>query len=283
MLFFFGILCLFGVLVLVSLLVGVFVIGCMFIDVDYVCVEQFVNYKVILLVDYVVIKVKWFDDIYFVYVDYDVQGDCYLCMDSVIGYVELLFDQVKFVVVLGQLVGGKVFEVNKFGLQGILFIVDGCYQLIVYGKIYVCSVDVVCVKLLKGEVKGDEFGVLLLDKKSEVFICDWNLWVCDVVIGKEIQFIIDGVENFGYVIDNVGWKYIDNVIVEWLFDLIKIVIFQQDQCKIGDMYMVFIGVGYFKFEVWKYLLVGDKDVMMIECVIIDVLIKKVVWLDMLVD
>ena len=114
------------------------------------------------------------------------------------------------------------------------------------------------------------------DKKSEAFIRDWNLWVRDVATGKETQLTTDGVENFGYATDNAGWKHTDNAIVEWSPDSKKIATFQQDQRKTGDMYLCRTKVGHPELEAWKYPLAGDKDVTMIERVIIDVPTKKVV-------
>ena len=272
-----------GALVLASLSAGAFATGRTLTDADYARAEQFVNYKAIPLVDHAVTKVKWLDDTHFVYVDHDAQGDRYLRMDSATGRAEPLFDQAKLAAALGQLAGGKAPDANKLGLQGISLTADGRYQLTVHGKTYVCSADAVCAKPAKGEAKGDEPGALSPDKKSEAFIRDWNLWVRDVATGKETQLTTDGVENFGYATDNAGWKHTDNAIVEWSPDSKKIATFQQDQRKTGDMYMVSTGVGHPKLEAWKYPLAGDKDVTMIERVIIDVPTKKVVRLDMPAD
>ena len=130
---------------------------------------------------------------------------------------------------------------------------------------------------------GDEPGVLSPDKKSEAFIRDWNLWLRDVATGRETRLTTDGVENFGYATDNAGWKHTDNAILEWSPDSSKIATFQQDQRKTGDMYLVSTNVGHPKLQAWKYPLPGDKDVTMIERVIIDVPTKKVVRLDMAPD
>ncbi len=129
-------------------------------------------------------------------------------------------------------------------------------------------------------ITGDEPGALSPDKKSEAFIRDWNLWVRDVATGKETQLTTDGVKNFGYATDNAGWKHTDNAIVEWSPDSKKIATFQQDQRKTGNMYLISTKVGHAKLESWKYPLPGDKNVTMIERVIIDVPSQKVVRLQM---
>jgi len=108
------------------------------------------------------------------------------------------------------------------------------------------------------------------DGKRTAFIKDWNLWVRDVASGKETQVTKDGVENYGYATDNAGWAKSDRPIVLWSPDSKKIATFQQDQRRVGDMYLVTTEVGHPRLEAWKYPLPGDDNVAMIERVVIDV-------------
>jgi dipeptidyl aminopeptidase/acylaminoacyl peptidase len=108
------------------------------------------------------------------------------------------------------------------------------------------------------------------DGKQTAFIKDWNLWVRDLATGKETQLTTDGVENYGYATDNAGWSKSDRAIVLWSPDSKKIATYQQDQRKVGDMYLVNTQVGHPKLEAWKYPLPGDENVTMIERVVIDV-------------
>jgi dipeptidyl aminopeptidase/acylaminoacyl peptidase len=108
------------------------------------------------------------------------------------------------------------------------------------------------------------------DGKRGAFIRNWNLWMRDVATGKETQLTHDGVENFGYATDNAGWKHSDRAILTWSPDSKKIATFQQDQRHVGEMYLVRTKVGHPTLEAWKYPLVGDSIVTMIERVIIDV-------------
>ena len=118
------------------------------------------------------------------------------------------------------------------------------------------------------------------DKKLGAFIRDWNLWVRDMATGAETQLTVDGVKDYGYATDNAGWQHSDNAILLWSPDSTKIATFQQDQRKTGEMYLVPVTNSHPKLEAWKYPLVGDKDVTMIERVIIDVPTKKLVRLKM---
>jgi dipeptidyl aminopeptidase/acylaminoacyl peptidase len=113
------------------------------------------------------------------------------------------------------------------------------------------------------------------DKKKTAFIRDWNLWVRDVASGKETQLTTDGVKDFGYATDNAGWTRSDRPILLWSPDSKKIVTFQQDQRKVGEMYLVDTRVGHPKLEAWKYPLPGDEVVTMIHRVVIDVATGKV--------
>jgi len=118
------------------------------------------------------------------------------------------------------------------------------------------------------------------DKTKAAFIRNWNLWVRDLKTGKETQLTTDGVKDFGYATDNAGWQMSDNPIVVWSPDSKKIATFQQDQRKDGEMYLVPVTNGHPELKAWKYPLVGDKNVTMIERVIIDVDSAKVVRLKM---
>src|SRR5437667_343062 len=66
----------------------------------------------------------------------------------------------------------------------------------------------------------------------------------------------------------------------WALDSRKIATFQQDQRKDGEMYLVPVTNSHPQLKAWKYPLVGDKDVTMIERVIIDVPARKVIRLKM---
>ncbi len=113
-------------------------------------------------------------------------------------------------------------------------------------------------------------SVVSPDGKKAVFIKDHNLWVRDVVSGRETQLTTDGIKDFGYATDNAGWRKSDRPIVVWSPDSKKIATFQQDQRHVSDMYLVSTNIGAPKLEAWKYPLPQDKEVILIHRVIIDV-------------
>jgi dipeptidyl aminopeptidase/acylaminoacyl peptidase len=120
--------------------------------------------------------------------------------------------------------------------------------------------------------------VLSPDGTKAAFIKHYNLWVKDLNTGHETQLTTDGVKNFGYATDNAGWKHSDAPILRWSPDSKKIATFQQDERKVGDMYLVSTNVGHPKLEQWKYPLPGDSNIIMIQRVIVNVDTPKVIRL-----
>jgi dipeptidyl aminopeptidase/acylaminoacyl peptidase len=110
------------------------------------------------------------------------------------------------------------------------------------------------------------------DRRKAIFICDWNLWVKDVATGQERQLTTDGVKDFGYATSNAGWVTSAAPALSWSPDSKKIATQQQDERKVGDMYLVETPVngGHPVLRAWKYPLPGDPDVAMITRVVIDV-------------
>lgn len=121
------------------------------------------------------------------------------------------------------------------------------------------------------------------DKTKAAFIRNDNLWIRELASGKEYPLTTDGVKDYGYATDNAGWKHSDAPVVLWSPDSKKIATFQQDQRKVGDMYLVTTNVGHPELQAWKYPLPGDSNVIMIERVIIDVETPKVIRLKIPAD
>ncbi|WP_353269505.1 DPP IV N-terminal domain-containing protein, partial [Gemmatimonas sp.] len=117
--------------------------------------------------------------------------------------------------------------------------------------------------------RGRAPEVLSPDGTKAAFIRDWNLWVRDVATNQETQVTTDGVKDYGYATDNAGWVHSDRAILLWSPDSKKIATFQQDQRKVGEMYLVRTKVGHPELSAWKYPLPGDSIVSMIERVVID--------------
>src|SRR5438876_9039418 len=114
------------------------------------------------------------------------------------------------------------------------------------------------------------------DGKRAAFIRNYNLWVRDVVTGRETQLTTDGQKDFGYATDNAGWIKSDRPVVLWSPDSRKIATFQQDERAVGEMYLVNTKVGHPQLQAWKYPLPGDSLIATIERVVIDVDTPRVI-------
>ncbi|TBW29297.1 S9 family peptidase [Gramella sp. KN1008] len=125
--------------------------------------------------------------------------------------------------------------------------------------------------------------VLSPNGEKVVFIKEWNLWMRDLESGEETQLTSDGKENFGYATDNAGWRKSDKPILLWSPDSKKIATYQQDQRHINDMYLVSTNVGAPNLQKWKYPLPGDKEIIKIHRVIIEVDDPKVIRLNIPAD
>lgn len=84
--------------------------------------------------------------------------------------------------------------------------------------------------------------------------------------------------SFGYATDDAGWVHTNGPVLDWSPDSKEIATYQQDQRKVGNMYLVSTRIGHPRLEQWKYALPGDKHVFMIEPVVIDVATGRVVRL-----
>ncbi|WP_161962055.1 S9 family peptidase [Xanthomonas campestris] len=246
-------------------------------DADYARAERLVSYLAQPLVDHAATQVTWLDPTHVVYVDHDAKGDRLLQLDTATGKTAPLFKPARLATALNSLLktGDKPLKAATLAPK-VRLTADGRYRFEIRDTDVICDARAACSKVYASDKA--EPGVLSPDKTREAFIRNWNLWVRELATGKETQLTRDGVENFGYATDNAGWQHSDNAIVAWSPDSRKIASFQQDQRKTGDMYLVSTKLGHPELQSWKYPLAGDKDVTMIERVIIDVPTASVVRL-----
>jgi dipeptidyl aminopeptidase/acylaminoacyl peptidase len=234
---------------------------------DYARAEQLVGYKANPLVDHAVTTVTWLDATHFWYRDHDARGDRFVQVDATTGTASPGFDAGKVAAALAR-ARGKPVDAAKLPLTAYRVAEDGGFELTVDKVRYRCDPAFAgCAEIARAG--GKEPGVLSPDKHSEAFVRDWNLWLRDVATGKETPLTRDGVTDYGYATDNAGWIHSDRAIVVWSPDSTKIATFRQDQRRTGSMTLVGTRVGHPNVETWKYPLVGDTDVTMIERVVVD--------------
>jgi dipeptidyl-peptidase-4 len=255
---------------------------------DYARAERWMNYNVGALVQHAVAGVQYLPDGRVFYRDPSPAGVAYMLADPSKGTVVPAFDNAK---VDAALIAAtrRAFDAKHLGIESYLPDENGFSIGTPVGRFH-CTVDITrCDEVLPPVATPGPPAVsgrkkspadTSPDKKYAVFIRDNNLWVHINTTGEERQLTTDGVKDFGYATDNAGWIHSDAPIVVWSPDSKKIATFQQDERKTGEMYLVPVTNRHPELQEWKYPLVGDSDVTMIERVVIDVESGKVTRLKM---
>ncbi|HZY63043.1 MAG TPA: DPP IV N-terminal domain-containing protein [Edaphobacter sp.] len=262
---------------------------------DYAQAEKFMNYNVDPLVFHTVRDEKFLPDGRFWYRDRGPDGLTLELVDPAKGTKTAAFDRDKLAAAMSAATSGKkTFDASKLKIKDIAFEDNDQVLLVeIDGDAFRCNLsgDVTCSLLAmpvkngaEGRILAESQGIAQADISPDgtkvAFIRDFNLWVRDLTTGKETQLTKDGVKDFGYATDNAGWQQSDSAILVWSPDGKKIATFQQDQRKDGEMYLVPVTNRHPVLKAWKYPLVGDATVTMIERVIIDVDKRKVIRLKM---
>nr|WP_188553153.1 DPP IV N-terminal domain-containing protein [Edaphobacter dinghuensis] len=253
------------------------------------------DYNVNPLVLHTVENVKFMADGRFWYRDRGADGAEFVVVDPVRGTKVTAFDREKLAAAMSDATQGKmVLDAHHLAITDLALENDGSVAIVnidsetmrceLHDAIK-CQVVTVPVKdAVAARLFSESHGVaeadISPDGKKIAFIRDYNLWVRDMTTGKETQLTKDGVKDFGYATDNAGWQQSDSAVLVWSPDSKKIATFQQDQRKDGEMYLVPVTNGHPVLRAWKYPLVGDADVTMIERMIIDVDKRKVIRLKM---
>ncbi len=262
---------------------------------DYEHAEKFMTYNTDQLVFRATVRPNWLADERFWYQDAQPDGSTeYILADPAKGTHATAFNHVALAAALARAAGSQ-FDAKHLQLTNLDFSPDASsvefnaagkrYKCDTHGSACVSTGNAIAAAPGAGGGRGGRGGrgggggrgaatgrppeTLSPDGKRGVFIRDYNLWVRETATGQEKQLTKDGVKDFGYATDNAGWQTSDRAIVVWSPDSKKIATFQQDQRKVGEMYLVNTQVGHPQLKAWKYPLPGDNVVTMIEPVIID--------------
>jgi dipeptidyl aminopeptidase/acylaminoacyl peptidase len=260
---------------------------------DYVRAESFLTYNTEPLIDHNGVRPEWLAGDKFWYRTLTANGSEFILVDAAKGSRSAAFDQQKLAASLSTATG-KQYEASMLPFQyfsfsadekSIIFQADG-KQWRCDLQTYKCTEDNSAPVKSAGRAQGRRQTGLEItspDGKLAAFIKDYNLWVRDIKTHKETQLTTDGIKDFGYATDNAGWKSGDGPILLWSPDSRKIATFQQDQRNASDMYLVTTNVGKPTLKAWKYPLPGDKEIITIHRVIIDVDQPKVIRIQVAPD
>ncbi|MCL5287700.1 MAG: S9 family peptidase [Acidobacteria bacterium] len=258
---------------------------------DYARAEKFMGYNTNPLVLRSGVRPNWLPDERFWYRIVTAEGSEFVLIDSAKGTRGVPFDHAKLAAAISA-AAGATFDAQHLPFTDFEFSSDLlAITFSARGRRWKCDLASYQCKdegaapagppapggARPGAGRND---VLSPDGKRAAFIRDWNLWVRDVASGKETQLTTDGVKDFGYATNNAGWTRSDRPVVQWSPDSKKIATFQQDQRGTGEMYLVDTRVGHPNLQAWKYPLVGDEVVTMIQRVVIELDGPRVVHFDM---
>jgi len=254
---------------------------------DYANAERWMGYNVNSLVKHTVGAVTYLADGRVFFRDPGTGGTTYMIADPAKGTVTPAFDNAKLADALNDALGSAAkpkIEAARLGVTNYVPEAAGGFAVVVRGATFHCNAMMKCstdsaptksAAPAGRRRRGGEEGNESPDKKLVAFIRDNNLWVREIATGKETALTTDGVKDYGYATDNAGWQHSDGAVVTWSADGKKIATFQLDQRKTGMMYLVPVTNRHPTLEQWHYPLVGDKDVTMIEPVVIDVATAQV--------
>jgi dipeptidyl aminopeptidase/acylaminoacyl peptidase len=249
---------------------------------DYDHAADFLSFNTQKYTDHSTVRPHWLSGDRFWYRDLTARGSEFILVNPATGKRSAAFDQQKLAASLSATTGKK-YEPEMLPFETFSFSDDGhAIFFNANGRRWKCDLQSYqCtqgVSVSKHDYRGDRNEVMSPDGTKSAFIKGYNLWVKDLSTGKETQLTTDGVKNFGYATDNAGWKHSDAAILRWSPDSKKIATFQQDERKVGNMYLVTTNVGHPELKQWKYPLPGDSNVIMIQRVIINVDVPKVIRL-----
>jgi dipeptidyl-peptidase-4 len=248
---------------------------------DYARAERFLAATVNPLVIGGSVAAAWLADDRFTYRSTTAGGAEFILVDPVRKTRVPAFDHARLAAALSAAAGGT-YEATKLPFQVIALSDDGLsVSFDMEEKRWSCDVKGTACRSTgpatndrpanargpRGRAADD--AVVSPDGRKAVFIRDWNLWVRDNATKEEKALTADGVENFGYATDNAGWTSSARAIVLWSPDSKKVATYQQDERKVGEMYLVEATAGHPVLKSWKYPLPGDGTVAMMHRVVID--------------
>ena len=238
---------------------------------DYARAERFLGARTVPLVTGVGVQPTWLPDGRFWYRTTAPTGTAFVIVDPARGTRGAAFDQDRLAAALAAASGGRVaggqlpfrsFELSKDSRT---------MTVSVQNRRWTCSLEqYTCAPAdSTGTAAGaPEHSSVSPDGTKAAFIRDYNLWVKDLVTGRESQLTTDGVKDFGYATNNAGWVHDDSPVLTWSPDSRQIATFQHDGRGVRDMHMLATNVGAPRLESWKYPFPGDSVIFRISRVIL---------------
>jgi len=259
---------------------------------NYEHAESFMAYHTDQLVDHGLVSPNWMAGDQFWYRILVPRGSEFVLVNPAKGTRSPAFDHQKLAAAISTATGVKT-EAAMLPFQTFLYTADGkSITFLAGGKGWKCDLKSYMVTADNSTAIVSPNRPARFQRPMEsvspngkliAFIKSDNLWIRNAATKQETQLTTDGVKDYGYATDNAGWASSDRPILRWSPDSKKIATFKQDQRKVSDMYLVTTNVGKPTLKAWKYPLPGDKDIITIKRVIINVDQAKVIDLQVEAD
>ena len=259
---------------------------------NYEHAESFMAYHTDQLVDHGLVSPNWMAGDQFWYRILVPRGSEFVLVNPARGTRSPAFDHQKLAAAISTATGVKT-EAAMLPFQTFLYTADGkSITFLAGGKGWKCDLKSYMVTADNSTAIVSPNRPARFQRPMEsvspngkliAFIKSDNLWIRNAATKQETQLTTDGVKDYGYATDNAGWASSDRPILRWSPDSKKIATFKQDQRKVSDMYLVTTNVGKPTLKAWKYPLPGDKDIITIKRVIINVDQAKVIDLQVEAD
>jgi len=259
---------------------------------NYEHAESFMAYHTDQLVDHGLVSPNWMAGDQFWYRILVPRGSEFVLVNPAKGTRSPAFDHQKLAAAISTATGVKT-EAAMLPFQTFLYTADGKNITFLAGgkgwkcdlKSYMVTADNSTAIISPNRPARFQRPMESVSPNGKLiaFIKSDNLWIRNAATKQETQLTTDGVKDYGYATDNAGWASSDRPILRWSPDSKKIATFKQDQRKVSDMYLVTTNVGKPTLKAWKYPLPGDKDIITIKRVIINVDQAKVIDLQVEAD
>ena len=261
-------------------------------DKDYQHAESFLSFNTSAYIDNGDVRLNWLPNGSFWYRNMTAGGSEFILVDPAKKSKQQAFDQQRLAAALSS-AAGKTYQAAMLPFRSFEFTDDG--KAIIFkanGKQWKAGLSDYTVIADSSKMsaaaapfsrRGGSEEVVSPNGKLAAYIKNYNLWVRNLATKQETQLTFNGVKDFGYATDNAGWKHSNDAILKWSPDSKKIATFQQDERGVSDMYLVSTSVGKPTLTQWKYPLPGDKTIVTIQRVIVDVANPKVIRLQVAPD
>lgn len=245
---------------------------------DYRRAEAMLSPNTTTLVQNTILSQYWQSDGRLIYRKSIIDGSEYLLFDPESGSKQLLFDDERLAEGLREFVEDEI-EANNLVLSRVrLDDSSSDLQFRFQGDTYHLDLASYELQQLEETPSGENLSP---DGSKAVFIENYNLWVRDTTTNTLTQLTSDGIEDYGYGTNNAGWVRSDTPVLKWSPDSRKIATFRHDGRNVQDMILWSTEVGHPQPDIWKYPLVGDEHIFMIERLVIHLEeTPRLVWLDM---